>query len=101
MSVLPQSRGIRSSRSLSTSRSRRAKPRYALEVLESRTLLSTLSFPSAGSLDYVGTAGVASDLTVSTDRPERRIHVHRHRPANYPRRDGHEPRGGPAAAPIR
>ncbi len=40
---------------------------YRLEALESRTLLSTLSFPSAGSLDYVGAAATASDLTVSTD----------------------------------
>ncbi len=43
------------------------KRQYRLEALESRTLLSTLSFPSQGSLDYVGATATASDLTVSTN----------------------------------
>jgi hypothetical protein len=57
---------VHTARTVSQQRSRR-KRQYLPEALESRTLLSTLSFPSAGSLDYVGTAATASDLTVSTD----------------------------------
>src|SRR5690348_8906525 len=50
------------------------RPGLRLEVLEDRTLPSTLAFPTAGHLQYSGTAAVASDLTISTDGTNYTIH---------------------------
>lgn len=65
MSVSLPRHGILSQHATPSSRNKHFRRRYAIEALESRTLLSTLAFLTTGNLSYQAAATTASALTLS------------------------------------